>query len=659
MKTLTNLKPTKNFLNIASIDIETITYHGNQIVSSIIFVVNGVTYIEHIKDILYTNTNKDMDEIQKIMWSNIYKKVWKKFKFNTVIYAHNLGSFDGYFIMKGLIRYLDNSDYIKCLIDSSNQYISISVVEAVKDDIKLTDIIFKDSLRIFPRSLDKLGETFQLGGKTQRYDIKWSSYDYHRNVNVQSQRWLDYVKYASNDAQLLYNIMKKAQEFYKKHYQIDLAKAYSTASLALRLYRTQFMILEPSITNKKVRQIYVPNDSLDNAIRQSYYGGAVAAYKRYGKNLHYYDVNSLYPWAMLQDLPGNYIKKVYNLKKLKDFFGFVEVIVRYNGREAPLLPYRDDVNGLQFPVGKWKGLYFSEELKMAIKYGYNVSLTGVAYEFEKIRPFTQYVNHFYNLKSKSIDHEKYLHKLMLNTLYGYFGRDKNVFSRFLLNNDKLNYLLAQNIVSEYFELTDELNLVKLNRKIDIKISKILRDINIVNTFESTVLSNVAIASAITSIARTKMMEFKRIPNNPPYYTDTDSIFLGSPLPSKYISNEIGMMKDELNGSVINEAIFLGLKQYVYTLEDVRHSVFAGIPRDYLTLQDFKDLCLGKTIDLTVPDRFIKRLNHLKIKIIKNPKVRISITNSYNLQNNNYKPIKISKVNLLNILDKSIAIFKTN
>ena len=37
----------------------------------------------------------------------------------------------------------------------------------------------------------------------------------------------------------------------------------------------------------------------DRFIRGSYYGGAVDYYKAYGENLHYYDVNSLYPYAML------------------------------------------------------------------------------------------------------------------------------------------------------------------------------------------------------------------------------------------------------------------------------------------------------------------------------------------------------------------------
>jgi hypothetical protein len=47
------------------------------------------------------------------------------------------------------------------------------------------------------------------------------------------------------------------------------------------------------------------------------------------------------------------------------------------------------------------------------------------------------------------------------------------------------------------------------------------------------------------------------------YTDTDSIFTTKPLSIKDVGNEIGLFKDELNGNKIEEAYFLGIKQYGY------------------------------------------------------------------------------------------------
>lgn len=47
------------------------------------------------------------------------------------------------------------------------------------------------------------------------------------------------------------------------------------------------------------------------------------------------------------------------------------------------------------------------------------------------------------------------------------------------------------------------------------------------------------------------------------YTDTNSIFSQTPLSDDLIGNELGLMKDELNGQIIEEAIFLDIKKYGY------------------------------------------------------------------------------------------------
>jgi hypothetical protein len=51
------------------------------------------------------------------------------------------------------------------------------------------------------------------------------------------------------------------------------------------------------------------------------------------------------------------------------------------------------------------------------------------------------------------------------------------------------------------------------------------------------------------------------------YSDTDSIFTYQTLPANLIGPGIGQLKDELNGTTIDEAYFLGHKQYGYTYKD--------------------------------------------------------------------------------------------
>ena len=62
-------------------------------------------------------------------------------------------------------------------------------------------------------------------------------------------------------------------------------------------------------------------------------------------------------------------------------------------------------------------------------------------------------------------------------------------------------------------------------------------------------SNVAIAAAVTSYARIHMMDYKM--KYDCYYSDTDSIFISEKLPNFEIGYDLGQMKDELNGLIID------------------------------------------------------------------------------------------------------------
>jgi hypothetical protein len=52
-----------------------------------------------------------------------------------------------------------------------------------------------------------------------------------------------------------------------------------------------------------------------------------------------------------------------------------------------------------YPHGTWKSIYFTEEMKTLLNYGYKFKLIK-GYEFSKYYLFNEYVNHFYNIKKK-------------------------------------------------------------------------------------------------------------------------------------------------------------------------------------------------------------------------------------------------------------------
>lgn len=144
--------------------------------------------------------------------------------------------------------------------------------------------------------------------------------------------------------------------------------------MAMKIYRTHYY--------HSTYPIYRPQPNLVKAafIRRGYYGGHTDVYKPYGKGLFYYDVNSLYPYAMLKPMPGG--KPVWRGKlkgcDLEQLFGFVSAKVTCpESLKVPLLPYKDPKTGtLLFPTGTFTGVYFTEELELALtlKVGYKVEL---------------------------------------------------------------------------------------------------------------------------------------------------------------------------------------------------------------------------------------------------------------------------------------------
>ncbi|KAF6170837.1 hypothetical protein GIB67_015789 [Kingdonia uniflora] len=93
------------------------------------------------------------------------------------------------------------------------------------------------------------------------------------------------------DIRLLARVAMKAQEIYWTEYNIDITSCLTLSSLAMKIFRSRYY-------NDKEFPIHIPNRNEDEFFRSGYYGRHADMYKAYGKNLYYYDVNSLYPFIM-------------------------------------------------------------------------------------------------------------------------------------------------------------------------------------------------------------------------------------------------------------------------------------------------------------------------------------------------------------------------
>ena len=94
--------------------------------------------------------------------------------------------------------------------------------------------------------------------------------------------------------------------------------------------------------------------SEDTFVKKSYFGGATDYYKGYGENLYYYDVNSLYPKAMLNPMPYKILNFHSDMSciNLEVFFGFCLAEIECpRDIKIPLLPHKYNGKTI-FPTGK-------------------------------------------------------------------------------------------------------------------------------------------------------------------------------------------------------------------------------------------------------------------------------------------------------------------
>jgi len=639
-------KPLLELNNFATMDIETISlknFNNLQIpilISSVHSINDNETkitklfQIDHLK-LRFEIKNNNLNNI-KLLVIDLFKEYIDYIIINNnhfkTIFVHNLGSFDGLFLYNGLLNIVDIKK-IESIIDDQNRFILIKYKDIINKN--KIEIIWKDSFRIFPVSLEELCKNFGVIGKLSKYDNRFNAIEMYDNFEL----FNNFIEYSKQDSIALFDALYYAQTVYNLQYKVDITKVFSTSTLSLLIFRQNFLKTDIPILKRKV----------DNFVRQSYFGGATDYYKLHGENLHYYDVNSLYPFAMCKPMPLKLIKYYEDMSSINlfDFFGFCKVEVESPDTLRPILPvkYRDKTI---FPTGKWIGIYFSEELKTASKYGYKIKLLS-GYEFSKYNLFNEYVDYFYNIKKNSIGSSRFIAKMHLNQLYGYFGRKQELINTVNIHKDELDEYTATRMIKSIIEINKNnyTLLISNNLNYDL-ISNINTNLNInLKNDYSFVKANVAIASAVTAYARIHMVPFKTLDSC--YYTDTDSVFTDKPLNLNLIGLELGLMKDELNGKVIKEAYFLGIKQYGYSYLDdnnqlLEKSVFAGIERDSLTLLDIRNILKGDVITKHINNRFYKRLDNLSINI-NSTKVTISLKNLKKIENNNYIPLNINTIPL--------------
>lgn len=632
---------------------------------------------------------KNYDDMIKASLIYLIKGKYNFYK----VYFHNFSNFDSVFILKNLKLLTSKLDPIirdGLIIELKCQFGS------GKNPLRL---FFRDSYLLLPASLDKLGKNFECGEKMlfpykfinqEDIDFNYSGlvpdisyfetknededYNLDNEYNKYCEKFIgkewnlrrETIKYCESDVVLLHKVISKFQKKIYYYYHIDILKSPTLPALAFAIFRSNY--LDELNLPKLDGHVY-------DFISQGYTGGAVDLYYHRNESdekVYRYDVNSLYPYIMsTTELPvGDPIEFEGNIldldirKQLKDNYpdyfqdtppyGFFEVDVESpKDLFIPILQKRIKILNKGFrtiaPLGKWTGVYHSNEIYNAMKAGYKFKIKK-GFLFQKKIIFKDYVEFLYEMKKNSSkDSPDYvISKLLMNSLYGRFGMSPYLESHAIVS------------ISEFDELVS-------SSKIDIKDSLNIGDGNLLISFfedkiEEELLGfnkniNVAIAAAVTAEARIYMSKFKSLKDYKIFYSDTDSIDLNKPLPEELVGKNLGQMKLE---HVWKNVIYISNKAYI-GISDKKdkkgkfklYSKIKGIKDYNLSFEELNTLLL-KDNSLNIPqerwhkDRenstiIVKEIN-LKLKSNNNKRISVFDENNTMIYT---KPLVINKDEIIN------------
>lgn len=446
-------------------------------------------------------------------------------------YAHNGGKFDTLFLLKDIF----DLGWKVRIIERGGRVIALYCTT------RKTNFVILDSFALLPQSLKSLGIAFDVEHKKIDLDVSKGTSRYSERDK----------KYLENDCYCTFEVLSAFfSSAYIAHPQITIA------SQSLDTFRSLF--LEGDLRRMKLEdEIFFRN--------HWYSGGRVEVYKGKGENLYSYDINSLYPYAMQQEMPcGDMIETrsyqegrigFYNvwLKALPEFYISPLLIKRRNGSSYS----NYYVNG--------PGEYFlsSNTLEVLRKdFGVQYQVLSGYYFKERKAILQDFVKTFYKLKSENKGNALYIiSKLMLNSLYGKFSQ-----TRWKQSVESWSPELK-----DYIAFDNDFGLVLVEKQ---SRSKFILPY---------------LGAYITDLARLYHWELMQQHEKKIFYCDTDSLFSSVPFSSR-VGTEIGELSflGKWNG------VFLAPKSYALKNGRETKIVFKGFSAEEFRFLDFERALRNRT-----------------------------------------------------------------
>lgn len=371
-----------------------------------------------------------------------------KRKENDTVFFHNL-KFDSQFIMNWLFKNgyehttepeQKKSKTFNTLISDKGLFYQVEVIFEKKGK-KVNKVVFQDSLKLIPLSVDSIAKSFKLPISKLKID-----YDSHNNLPIGSPLTPEEEEYIKHDVQ----IVAHAIEYF---YSQGLDKM-TIGSCALSEYK--------KIIKKRNFDRYFPTPKYHDDVKQSYRGGFTYLNPDYrekiiGKGI-VLDVNSLYPSVMYDEYLPFGTPIYFNGKYEEDLIYplYTQMISCQFELKKGKIPTIQIRYGYSFKANEYLTTSGDTEVVLCLnsvdlelfleQYDvYNLEYIS-GWKFKATKGlFTDYIDKWSNNKiqaKKDGNHGLYLiSKLFLNSLYGKFGTDTRVRSKipYLGEDNEIHY----------------------------------------------------------------------------------------------------------------------------------------------------------------------------------------------------------------------------
>lgn len=355
---------------------------------------------------------------------------------------------------------------------------------------------FQDSYALIPIGLGAFPKIFGL-------DIEKTAMSFDGSESMEK-----YKERCANDVKILYRGLEKFFSI------IPTAKnSISLSQSAMKDFTSDSPNFK--FTTRREGKEIIVNTELEEKARLGYCGGRNECFKYSDfDSAYYYDINSLYPYVMKNNLYPVSCERVNGKEALKEELYYVNATLEIPYCYIPPLPTKTDK--LYFTYGKMSGWFYSPEFRIIEGIATNIEIKE-AYTFTPSLLFNDFVSKYWSIRKQYQAEGNELQKvikLYLNSLYGKFGQKREIENRIYLYDiaegcDEIAEGIYTKTESDYSKAT------------------------FINPF---------ISGFITSYARAELWKYL---NSSAIYCDTDSIVTTEQLNN--VGAELGNFKLEGKG----------------------------------------------------------------------------------------------------------------